>query len=107
MTRLIAATTAVIAVKATDGRCDGSNHIWIELGNGVVSDVSWKCTDDVQDDDDWIKADFNDSAWPLAVETSRYEEASVIWTDCTCTPYSKCNVAYCRKVIQNVDSDDD
>ena len=106
MTRLIAATTAVIAVKATDGRCDGSNHIWVELGNGVVSDVSWKCTDDVQDDDDWIKADFNDSAWPLAVETSRYGGTSAIWTNCSCTPYSNCNVAYCRKVIQSVEFDD-
>ena len=107
MTRLIAATTAVIAVKATDGRCDGSNHIWAKLGNGVVSDVSWKCTNDVQDDDDWTKADFDDSAWSLAVESSRYDETSVIWTDCSCTQSSYCHVAYCRKVIQNVDSDDD
>ena len=98
-TAWIAASTQVIAVKATDGRCDGYNHVWIRLGNGEVTDNSWKCTVEAQQNDDWTRVDFDDSTWPDAVHLRFYEDISVIWTDC-CSRSVHCPVAYCRKVIR-------
>ena len=96
MTTLIAATTRVIAVKGTNSAFNQYHYIWADLNNGIVSDVSWKCTSEVQDDDEWTTVGFDDSAWPNAVEKRHeYRNIHAIWSNC-----SACPIAYCRKVIQ-------
>ena len=73
------------------------------MSNGVVSDTSWRCTDDQPAGDAWKSAGFDDSGWSAAT-TAYYEHdftldaeqefgALNIWASCL----YNCLVVYCRK----------
>ena len=45
----------------------GPVGIILSTSNGLVSDLSWKCTSKVQSGLNWTKPDFDDDSWPNAV----------------------------------------
>ena len=45
----------------------GPVGIILSTSNGLVTDLSWKCTSKVQSGLNWTKPSFNDDSWPNAV----------------------------------------
>ena len=38
-----------------------------QMSSGLVTDLSWKCTNQIQQNLEWTSITFNDTGWPSAV----------------------------------------
>ena len=103
----IPVTTQVIAVRCRNTGDAYGVAAW--LANGVVTDESWKCTNN-EPNGTWTQVDYDDTAWPQAVRQSRSigglfsngELYSVIWADCDGRDDEACKVVYCRKLFNSI-----
>lgn len=94
-------------VIAIEGQTDDDTKAGIIVSTNddfIVTDTSWKCTN--VKDDGWVDIDFDDSAWPSAVEVANKDlagshrdkkfsnRAMFIWTAKRSDAYDK--TVYCR-----------
>ena len=98
----IPSNTRVLAFQASNA--GGPKAVVIWLSNGVVSDTSWRCTDDQPAGAAWMYAGFDDSGWLNATSVIYPADdnmlgminagATQIWGDC-----GECDTIYCRRDI--------
>lgn len=106
LTVTVPSPTKVIAVKIVDNAVVGG--FLGSFSDGTVTDKSWKCTRTYYDG--WNAPEYDDSAWPAAVDTRGQPDATWgaitgvasnakwIWSGSYSTVGSSVTV-YCRKKI--------